>query len=272
MAFRQIAPGGGSAGAGPTGAGSAGAGKPGAFISKEEPLQKTSPSPGPTPLRPVHTDVGPEGENTDQEFAAGLHALVAQVRRIRPEWSTRSIRRALAHPDVTERGWDRARHAMLAVAADPESHQPGRLAHDGPWWNQTGPAGPGRPRPPWCGQDDCDQRTRRLQRADGADGGRCPRCHPLRVGRSTETGQAPETSNDRLSQTAVSARPGAQLPPARGLALLPPAGSTTSACGAPGAGLVDRAPAAGTPAGQGTRRRAAGGRQHEDPEVAPGQD
>jgi hypothetical protein len=36
----------GSAGVGPTGAGSADAGKPGAFISKEEPLQKTS-SPAP---------------------------------------------------------------------------------------------------------------------------------------------------------------------------------------------------------------------------------
>jgi hypothetical protein len=30
---------------------------------------------------------------------------------------------------------------MLAVAADPESNQPGRLAHGGPWWNQPGEAG-----------------------------------------------------------------------------------------------------------------------------------
>jgi hypothetical protein len=38
---------------------------------------------------------------------------------------------------------------------------------------------PARPRPPWCGAADCDERTRRLQLAEGADGGRCPRCHPL---------------------------------------------------------------------------------------------
>jgi hypothetical protein len=148
-------------------------------------------------VRPVHADVQPEGENTGREFAAGLHSLVAQVRQVRPDWSTSSIRRALAHPDVTERGWDRARQAMLAVAADPESHQPGRLAHDGPWWNQTGPAG--RPRPPWCRQDDCDQRTRRLQHADGADGGRCPRCHPLEASRGAgETGQAPPPAGSYL--------------------------------------------------------------------------
>ena len=41
---------------------------------------------------------------------------------------------------------------------------------------RPGGRGPGRP---GAAQDDCDERTRRLQRADGADAGRCPRCHPL---------------------------------------------------------------------------------------------
>lgn len=78
-------------------------------------------------------------EDKDQDLMPGLNALVADVRASRPEWSSRSIRRALAHPDVTERGWDRARRALLTVAADRESHQPGRLAHDGPWRNQPRP-------------------------------------------------------------------------------------------------------------------------------------
>jgi hypothetical protein len=70
--------------------------------------------------------------------------LVSEVREIRPEWPSRSIRRALAHPDVTERGWGRARRAMLAVAADPESNQPGRLAHGGPARNVRLPTQPKR--------------------------------------------------------------------------------------------------------------------------------
>ena len=107
----------------------------------------------------------------------GLDALVDEVREIRPEWSSRSIRRALAHPDVTERGWDRARRAMLAVAADPGSNQPGRLAHGGPWWSQPGGSGPDHPRPPWCGECS-DERARQVD-LPGGTVSRCPACHPL---------------------------------------------------------------------------------------------
>lgn len=63
-----------------------------------------------------------------------------------------------------------------------------------------------RARPPWCGQGDCDDRTRRLQRADGADAGRCPRCHPLAAGatgtsRPGITGLGlPRAANDAASQ------------------------------------------------------------------------
>jgi hypothetical protein len=114
----------------------------------------------------------------------GLDALVCEVREIRPEWSSRSIRRALAHPDVTERGWDRARRAMLAVAADPGSNQPGRLAHGGPWWSQPGA---GQPRPPWCGA--CDEVTRMLG-YDGDAPGPCPRCRPPATRRSPDASAA----------------------------------------------------------------------------------
>jgi len=123
-------------------------------------------------------DAQPEGEDDDHDVVPGLDALVSEVRAIRPEWSSRSVRRALAHPDVTERGWDRARRAMLAVAADPGSKQPGRLAHGGPWWSQpdTGP-GSGDPRPPWCGACS-DERARQVD-LPGGTVSRCPACHPL---------------------------------------------------------------------------------------------
>jgi len=123
-------------------------------------------------------DAQPEGADEDQDFVPGLDALVSEVRAIRPEWSSRSIRRALAHPDVAERGWDRARRAMLAVAADRESKQPGRLAHGGPWWSRpdTGP-GSGDARPSWCGECS-DERARQVDLPGGIVS-RCPACHPL---------------------------------------------------------------------------------------------
>ena len=167
----------GSAGPGQTGAGSAGSGKLGAFTNTEEPLQKASPLP-PGPPRPAAgADAPAEGADEDHDLVPGLDALVDEVREIRPEWSSRSIRRALTHPDVTERGWDRARRAMLAVAADHASNQPGRLAHGGPWWSQPGASGPGDPRPPWCGECS-DERARQVD-LPGGTVSRCPACHPL---------------------------------------------------------------------------------------------
>jgi hypothetical protein len=167
----------GITGSGQTGAGAAGSGKLGAFINREEPLQRTSPHPPGTLPHAAAADAWPGEGDEDRDSAAPLDALVAEVRKIRPEWSSRSVRRALAHPDVTERGWDRARRAMLAVAADPESKQPGRLAHGGPWWVQPGPSGSGRLRPSWCGGCS-DERARQIDLPDGTIR-RCPACHPL---------------------------------------------------------------------------------------------
>ena len=58
------------------------------------------------------------------------------------------------------------------------------------------PPGQARARPPWCGADDCDERTRRLQRADGADAGRCrvlpsARRRPCRRSRPRRWARAP---------------------------------------------------------------------------------
>lgn len=113
-------------------------------VLKEEGGVKTSP---PTPQRerplwpaPVPDPEG-EGEKPDDkpsrspDVAEGT--LVARIRAIRPDWPRAAIRAALHDPRVQERPWPLVCVAALAVARDPESQQPGRLAHGGPWWHQT---------------------------------------------------------------------------------------------------------------------------------------
>jgi hypothetical protein len=65
---------------------------------------------------------------------------------------------------------------MLAVAADPESNQPGRLAHDGPWWNLHAPRSQILA-PEWCGE--CSAPDYRWVELDDRSPARCPQCHPL---------------------------------------------------------------------------------------------
>lgn len=123
-------------------------------------------------------DVQAEGEDSQDDETPDLPGLIAEVRAIRPDWSTDSIERVLASKSVRERPWPRTYAAMLAVAADPESDHPGRLAHDGPWWKAARPARSGPQLPPWCGE--CAP-NRRLEDENGADDGPCPRCHPANV-------------------------------------------------------------------------------------------
>jgi len=141
------------------------------------------PSPTPSPLAAPEPswpprlfalpDANPgEGDQTGGDQTP--EQLAAVVRRLRPEWATRSIERALAEPSAAERPWPMVCAAMLAVARDPESKHPGRLAHDGPWWDQGGVTVARRP--PWCGE--CRESTRRLEDEDGYDAGPCPRCNP----------------------------------------------------------------------------------------------
>jgi len=120
-------------------------------------------------------DVQAEEGDSFQDEPPDIGALVAEVRALRPDWSTRSIRRALDDPAVRERPWPLVRKAMLAVAADPASKAPGRLSHDGPWWHQGADERTGPPPVPWCGQ--CAP-NRRLEDANGDDAGPCPRCNP----------------------------------------------------------------------------------------------
>lgn len=142
--------------------------------------EKNKPPPTPPPAwrqPPLMAAVQTEGEG-DEIFPginpADFAEFVAEIRAIRPAWATESIRRALTRPAVTERGWALARYAMRVVATDPTTQKPGRLEHDGDWWNRP-PAQPASAaRPPHCGE--CDPDTRLI----GADRPkRCPKCHPL---------------------------------------------------------------------------------------------
>lgn len=110
------------------------------------------PSPSPRPPGGTHRDRNdpkplwpsavPDAKTEEGEEKSGIEnpdiaALVVEVRKLRPAWATRSIKRALADESVAERPWPMIRSAMLAVARDPESRQPGRLAGDGPWWHEA---------------------------------------------------------------------------------------------------------------------------------------
>lgn len=97
------------------------------------PPPDSEPGSDPRPLWPLAV-VGDRTEEGDRDQGQSKDQLVTAVRRIRSDWSTKSIERALDADAVTDRPWELVRAAMLAVARDPESKQPGRLAHDGPWW------------------------------------------------------------------------------------------------------------------------------------------
>lgn len=118
------------------------------------------PSPETSPLPPASGAVtrlpvaDGNGQEEGEEIPAertpeSIQALIARTRSVRPGWSTRSIRRALDDPSVTERPWPLVCSAMIAVASDPKSDHPGRLPKDGPWWH----APPARATPADRGHD-----------------------------------------------------------------------------------------------------------------------
>lgn len=124
----------------------------------------------------------PESEHpASRARPASRRDVAAVIRTTRPEWSARSIVRALEHPDVTERPWPVVVEAIRLLAADPATQHPGRLRHDGPWWHQAAQvcADAAPERPPWCGSRWCSERTRRREDPrTGNDDGPCPDCHP----------------------------------------------------------------------------------------------
>jgi hypothetical protein len=102
----------------------------------------TPPPPGPRPLFPFALpDVPPEeGDSPRAKNPAAndpKQALAAEIRKARPDWSTRSVIRALERPSVAERPWPLVAEAMRILVADKATNHPGRLEHDGPWWAEA---------------------------------------------------------------------------------------------------------------------------------------
>jgi hypothetical protein len=99
------------------------------------PEEQTPPTPQATSAQsPMTEDENPgEGESPEQDRTTNL-TLVAEVRELRPEWTTSAILRALNDPGVLERPQHLVAAALLAVARDRQSRFPGRLAANGPWW------------------------------------------------------------------------------------------------------------------------------------------
>jgi len=131
-------------------------------------------SPPSIPPRDLTAQQGKGEGETPEEDVVDL-ALVRQVRELRPEWSTRAIIAALTHPAVLERPALLRAAAMIAVARDAETRHPGRLAADGPWWQQAARSHATRPPAARCGR--CNP-YRRLEDEHGNDLGPCPSCFP----------------------------------------------------------------------------------------------
>jgi hypothetical protein len=159
-------------------------------VKEDQGKEDHPPYPPTTPAAadPVPEQSNPGGPESSQEDNPNTDTdLVAEIRKVRPEWSPSSIRRALAHPDVACRPAELVRRAALAVAADPATEKPGRLAQSGPWWSvqQGAPAAPEQRRPEWCGE--CDERTRQVVDAEDRPA-RCSACHPMLVGEPVMAG------------------------------------------------------------------------------------
>jgi hypothetical protein len=144
-----------------------------------EPPQPTTPTPQPGANLVAEPQSHDHPGNPEEGEANWREDLVNQVRCMRPEWSSRSITRALSWPDVAERPPHTIVAAMLAVARDSSSQHPGRLRADGPWWTTTAsnPTGPTIEIPASCGS--CGP-NRQIELPSGRLA-RCPNCHPLRA-------------------------------------------------------------------------------------------
>lgn len=60
--------------------------------------------------------------------------IIEQVRAVRPFWSPVAIADTARQCADQGRGYTATLNALLAVADDPYSINPGRVLSDGPWW------------------------------------------------------------------------------------------------------------------------------------------
>ena len=101
---------------------------------------KTPLAPRQSPLLLTVPDGRPRGEGESpggQIRNRDRRALADEISQARPEWTARSVLRALEHPEVASRPWPIVAEAMRIVAADKATDSPGRLRHPGPWWAEA---------------------------------------------------------------------------------------------------------------------------------------
>lgn len=101
--------------------------------------RRTNPPPVSSAETPSAKAKGGGGRDSSKKNDNDVDALVDEVVALRPDWRREKVHAALQMPGVLERPRHLWRPALLAVAADPSTQYPGRLAHDGPWWSATIP-------------------------------------------------------------------------------------------------------------------------------------
>ena len=175
----------------------------GAAVAPEPSLEPSRESPaayaGARDADPAAADDRPRAGGGAGEFFAHLG----------PGWPLTDRQRRRLAPAVAgalAAGWDPAALAAFVGANTAGVRNPAAVLAARLSPAELPPApGRARARPPWCGAGDCDERTRRLQRADGADAGRCPRCHPLGAESTGGAGPAAASGAGHPTQTALPA-------------------------------------------------------------------
>jgi hypothetical protein len=77
---------------------------------------------------------------------AEIDRLARMAASLRPDWPVQSLRTRLtgfAHAQP-HRAYADTAHALVAIALDPKTGNPGRLAENGPWWRAAPGAEPER--------------------------------------------------------------------------------------------------------------------------------
>ncbi len=123
---------------------------------RPDPVVLTEKEPPPSPPQPSHTPTGAGGLPVERSASdqrqllarcgiADLDALAVRCQQLRRDlgqpsarWSGRRLVEVL-HEAVVVKGWpaQQAETALLAVASDPLTKSPTRLACPGPWWDTT---------------------------------------------------------------------------------------------------------------------------------------
>lgn len=78
---------------------------------------------------------------------AEIERLARMTASIRPDWPVQSLKTMLTNFTHSQphRSYPDTAHALLTIALDPATKNPGRLAETGPWWQTRPGTEPRRP-------------------------------------------------------------------------------------------------------------------------------